>query len=102
MALEGKDLVNYPCIVLAGLLGKLNDAMAHQAWVTTSSRWCEMVQAEAELMESRVYPAEVIPDFPRYQIAARKCSYGTACNLAGFPCKWAYNETGNDPFEPTV
>ncbi len=76
--------------------------MAHCAWVTTSTRWCEKMHAEAGLMERRVYPADFMPDFPSYRITARKCSLGTACNLAGFPCKWAYNELGDDPFEPSV
>lgn len=83
-------------------IGKSTDVMAHEAWVTTNTRWCEKMKAEAELMEHRVYPVEFMPDFPSYRINARKCSYGTACNLARFPCKWAYYEQGDDPFKPTV
>ena len=80
----------------------LSIAMAYEAWVTTSERWCDRIQADARKMERRIYPAEVLPDYPGYRVAARKCSLGIACNLAGFSCKWAYNEVGDDPFEPTV
>ena len=62
----------------------------------------EKVEAEAVLMERRVYPAEFMPDFPGYRISARKCSLGTTCNVAGFPCKWAFIDLGDDPFKPTV
>jgi hypothetical protein len=72
--------------------------MAHEAWVTLSTKWCDRAKAEAYMMESRVYPAEIMPDFPGYQVTARKCSLGITCNLAGFPCKWAYTELGDDPF----
>jgi hypothetical protein len=80
----------------------LNIEMAYQAWVTTSERWCDRIQADARKMERRIYPAEVLPDFSGYRVAAQKCSLGTTCNLAGFSCKWAYNEVGDDPFKPSV
>lgn len=76
--------------------------MAYQAWVTTSTAWCDRVDSEASMMEKRVYPSEIMPDFPGYQVRARKCSLGIACNLAGFTCKWAYTELGSDPFQPAM
>lgn len=76
--------------------------MAHVAWVTTSTQWCDKMQAKAELMERRVYPATFMPDFPGHHVTARKCSLGIACNLASFSCKWAYTELGDDPFKLSV
>ena len=102
MALEAQAEVRYSWSILMVLRKSRTDAMAHLAWVTTSTRWCDLMKAEAHLMEHRVFPAEIMPDFPNYRINARKCSLGTACNLAGFPCKWAYKEQSDDPYEPTV
>jgi hypothetical protein len=82
-------------------LWKVN-AVASQAWVTTNTRWCDKMNAEASMMERRVYPAEIMPDFPAYQVTARKCTLGISCNIAGYPCKWAYSNIGDDPFEPSV
>ncbi len=72
--------------------------MAYQAWVNTSTAWCERMKTDANMLERRVYPAEIMPDVPRYQVKARKCSLGIACNLAGISCKWAFTELGSDPF----
>lgn len=76
--------------------------MASQAWVTTSTRWCDMMNGEASMMEKRVYPAEIMPDFPAYRVTAKKCTLGMTCNVAGYPCKWAYTDFGDDPFELSV
>ncbi len=76
--------------------------MAYEAWVTTSTKWCEKMDAEASMLEKRVYPAEHMPDFPGYQVLARKCTLGIACNLAGIPCRWAYTGLGVDLYEPTM
>lgn len=102
MALEGHSQLRYPWWSTGWFKRKVKDAMAHQAWVTTSIRWCDKIEAEAHMMECRVIPAEIMPDFPQYRVTAKKCSLGTACNLAGYPCKWAYYELGDDPFRPTV
>jgi hypothetical protein len=72
--------------------------MAFTKWVTTKTLWCERMQAEAALMEQRVYPSRTLPDFPPHRVLAQKCSIGTECNLIGFPCKWAYNNPDYDPF----
>ena len=76
--------------------------MAREAWVPVGNQWCDKMQAEASMVEHRVYPVEVMPDYPGYKILARKCSLAIACNLAGYPCKWAYIEPSVDPFKPTV
>lgn len=72
--------------------------MAHTAWVTKSTQWCDRASAEANMMERRVYPSEIMPNFPGYRIMARKCSLGIGCNLQGFPCKWAFKELSEDLF----
>ncbi len=72
--------------------------MALTAWVTTDTTWCERVSAEANMMEQRVFPSEVMPDFPGYRVTARKCSLSISCNLQGFPCKWAFTELSEETF----
>ena len=76
--------------------------MASTKWVTARILWCDRVQAEAELQEHRVYPADVLPDLSGFQVKARRCSMGTACNMAGFSCKWSYANPNFDPFELPV
>ena len=72
--------------------------MAHTAWVTTGTKWCERASSEANMMEKRIYPSEIMPDFPGHRVAARKCSLSISCNLQGFPCKWAYTEASEESF----
>jgi hypothetical protein len=76
--------------------------MAYEAWVTIDTHRCEKLNSDASLLERRIYPADQMPDFPGYQVRARKCSLGIVCNLAGIPCEWAYSTLGADPFQPTV
>jgi hypothetical protein len=83
-------------------IGMIGEGMAYNAWITTSAKWCERAESDVTMMERRIYPAEIMPDFPGYRVTARKCSLGVACNLAGLPCKWAYRDVGADRFEPTV
>ena len=90
------------CLVHTDGLEESEFAMAYEAWVKTDTQWCDRMQAEADMMEKRIYASEVMPDFPGYQIKARKCSLGMACNLAGFTCKWSYADMGYDPFKLTV
>lgn len=71
--------------------------MAIEKWVILERRWCPLMQEEAEIMEHRVYAAEMMPDLATYQVKARKCSLDIACNTAGHPCKWAYTNPFNDP-----
>ena len=70
--------------------------MAVLKWVTTRKKWCDLAHREVELMERRVYPADTLPDGIGYQVVARKCSADIVCNLAGFPCQWAYTNPGCD------
>lgn len=73
--------------------------MATVQWVTVRRLWCERAEAEAALMEERLYPADRLPDVPSYRVTARKCSHGIQCNLAGCSCKWAFTNPFYDPFE---
>ena len=72
--------------------------MAHAAWITVSTVWCDKVEAKADLMEYRIYPNEILPDFPGYQVSARNCSQSIACNLDSIACKWAFTNPDTDPF----
>lgn len=72
--------------------------MATQEWVAVTQEWCNLVEQEVQLLELRVYPADVLPDTQPYRVAARKCSVDITCNMAGFPCKWAYTNPELDPF----
>jgi hypothetical protein len=57
------------------------------------------MKAEAELLEERVFADEALagPNAP-YQVRARKCSFGLACNLVGYQCCYAMNNPNYDPF----
>ena len=101
MALEGIGDSRYPK-ERNWLVANLEIGMAFTKWVTARTQYCDRVKTEAELQEHRVYPADVLPDFPGYRVIARRCSKGTACNLAGFKCKWSFANPSYDPFEPPV
>jgi hypothetical protein len=73
--------------------------MADSIWLVVDKIWCDRVDAEADLLEQRVYPPDVLPNAEGlYQVRARKCSYGVDCNLAGFTCRYAFNNPNYDPF----
>ena len=72
--------------------------MAKEEWVTVKQEWCDAIGEEVELKEQRVYPNDVIPDPTNYRVVARRCSVDITCNVAGFPCKWAYLNEELDPF----
>ena len=73
--------------------------MAAVVWKTTRRIRCERVDREAELIEERVYPADILPDVGApYQVHARKCSLGSECNLVGCNCRWAGTNPNYDPF----
>jgi hypothetical protein len=66
--------------------------MAQSQWLVIDEVWCDRVQAPAELLEERVYPADVVPEAAlTYQVRARKCAFGVDCNLAGYTCRYAFN-----------
>lgn len=72
--------------------------MATEKWVAVKHEWCDLVEQEVELLELRVYPSDVMPGPQNYQVKARKCAVDVTCNMAGFPCKWAYTNPEIDPF----
>ncbi len=68
-------------------------------WEVVKQVWCNRMQQEAQLLEQRVYAAEPVPAVQAsYQVRARKCSLGIDCNLAGYSCRWAFNNPNFDPF----
>lgn len=72
--------------------------MATEKWVTVGTRYCEILQAEAEMMELRRYPAEVVPDMLGYQVVAQRCSAAVECNLIGGSCEHAFTNPSVDRF----
>jgi hypothetical protein len=72
--------------------------MTSVQWVTVDERWCELLGRRVERLEKQLYPGELLPDVPAYRVLARKCSHSIACNIAEFPCKWAYTNPGSDRF----
>ena len=73
--------------------------MAEKEWVVVNRTWCNRANAEATLMEQRVYPAEFLPDTTSHQVIARRCSCATECNLAEIPCHWSFTRPAFDPFK---
>jgi hypothetical protein len=73
--------------------------MADSIWLVVDRVWCDRTQTAADLLEERVFPAEVLPDAKvPYQVRARKCSLGLECNLLGYTCRWSYTNPNYDPF----
>ncbi len=72
--------------------------MAMQKWVAVKQEWCDLVEQDVELLELHIYPDDIISGPQEYRVAARKCSVDVTCNMAGFPCKWAYTNPELDPF----
>jgi len=68
--------------------------MASVKWVKIDGRWCELINKDIEILEKRVYPAEVMPDIGGYHVLACKCTADIDCNLAGVRCEYAYNNPG--------
>jgi len=56
------------------------------------------LRLRAHLLEERVYPAEILPDVVGYRVTAQRCDWDVACNLQGFPCRWAFTRPEHDPF----
>ncbi len=63
---------------------------SNEKWVPVKKQWCDILQDEAELLEKRVYPNEIIPDTEAYRVVAHKCTAAVTCNLLGCQCQWAY------------
>ena len=71
--------------------------MATTKWVKIEGRWCELIHKDVEILEKRVYPAEIMPDLGNYHVIACKCTADLDCNLAGIQCQYAYTSPGHDP-----
>jgi hypothetical protein len=73
--------------------------MSDSIWLVVDRVWCDRMQTEAKLLEERVYADEAVegPGAP-FQVRARKCSLGLACNLVGYQCRYAFNNPNYDPF----
>lgn len=72
--------------------------MTYERWIEVKRQWCDIAQAEAIMLERRVYASEVLPDTEPYRILERKCSHAVLCNLIGCSCRWAYTEPAVDRF----
>lgn len=72
--------------------------MALQAWVTLGTKYCELLQREVAFMEERVYPTTEAPELTGYRVLAQKCSDDVICNMAGYPCRWAFTNPASDRY----
>jgi len=72
--------------------------MATERWVTVGKRWCEFRQGEALLLERRIFPSGIQRYYRAPRVVERKCNCAIECNMAGYPCKWAYTNPERDPF----
>ena len=74
--------------------------MAIEKWVTVGEKKCELIGLDVELREQRVYPSDdFLFEFSQlYRLRNCVCSAALDCNLAGIPCKWAYNAPDTDRF----
>lgn len=73
--------------------------MAAEQWVVVGKRWCEFRQEEATLLEKRAFPSGIVRFYQAPRVLEQKCDCGVDCNLAGYPCKWAFTNPSYDPFE---
>ncbi len=73
--------------------------MSATQWVTVKSKFCELIQQEAEQQELRVYTENDFLDQTSYRVLAERCTVDVACNLAGCSCKWAYTNPTMDQME---
>lgn len=72
--------------------------MAAAKWVVVEQKRCDLIGVDVTLQERRIYPADFLIDMVPYQVAACRCSADIICNMAGYPCKWAYTNPDLDPF----
>lgn len=75
--------------------------MATEVWVTTESKYCELIEENVALEERWIFPDDIIPDLEQYRVLGRRCTADVACNLAGIPCRWAYTNPAVDQFHET-
>ena len=74
--------------------------MAIEKWVVVGRKNCEYIQQDVELREQRIYPVDdFLRDFTGgYRVHACTCTAAVDCNMAGIPCKWAFNAPDTDRF----
>ncbi|MCA9992845.1 MAG: hypothetical protein H6988_08160 [Pseudomonadales bacterium] len=72
--------------------------MSRQEWVVVKDKTCEFQKHQVEQLELRLYPTDFVDGAEPYRVLARKCSDDIACNLAGYPCKWAFTNPAADHF----
>lgn len=86
---------------MKGFVYRLNREadMSTTQWVTVKSKFCELIQEQAELQELRAYTTNDYLDTSSYRVLAERCSVDVACNLAGCSCKWAYTNPTVDQME---
>ena len=73
--------------------------MATLVWHIAGQIVCDRTGETAQLLEKRLYPADSVPDVsPAYQILARTCSLGSACQVEGYACRWTGVNPNYDPF----
>jgi hypothetical protein len=73
--------------------------MSDGFWLVVDEIWCDRMKADAKLLEERVFADEVLDgNNGPYQVRARRCSFGPACNLIGYQCRYAFNNPNYDPF----
>lgn len=72
--------------------------MAEEQWVTIGQQWCEHRKGPAVLMERRVVPSGIQCGYQSERTVERKCDCAIECNLAGYPCSWAFTNPDYDPF----
>lgn len=74
--------------------------MAREKWITVEQKHCDLIALDVQLRERRVYPTA---DFlntqgNEYRVKECACTAAIQCNMAGIPCKWAFNSPDNDRF----
>ena len=74
--------------------------MATEKWVVVGRKECDLIRQQVELRQKRVYPAaDFLRDFTGgYRVETCLCTAAVDCNLAGIPCKWAFNAPDTDRF----
>ncbi len=73
--------------------------MANIVWVPVNRIFCEHRREDADLLEERVYPGEVVPAGVPYQVRSRRCAFDLECNMAGYQCRWSMTNPDYDPFK---
>lgn len=73
--------------------------MAVAVWTELDKIWCDRAQEDVVLQEKRVFPTGFLRQASEFRVAARHCSQALQCNMAGYPCKWAFTNPDYDPVD---